>query len=266
MSRRRVGAIFRKELREYRHNGAIVATMAVLPVIFVISPLIQIFNLTAASAHTLAHKDPLLYMLGIPALVPAALAAYSIVGERAQGTLEPVLTTPIRREELLLAKALAVFVPALVISYAVFALSVVAIALFARLGGRERGAARPAATRPGDIHAADRGLVDLGRDRDLSAHERHPRLPAAERPRQPAAGRDHVADRLRRDPYVAEADARPRDRVAGPRPGRLAIRLRVVRPRAADHRNSIVISRQGWGTSAPSLAGPGLAGVSACRG
>jgi ABC-2 type transport system permease protein len=131
MSRRRVGAIFRKELREYRHNGAIVATMAVLPVIFVISPLVQIFNLTAASAHTLAHKDPLLYMLGIPALVPAALAAYSIVGERAQGTLEPVLTTPIRREELLLAKALAVLVPALVISYAVFALSIAAIALFA---------------------------------------------------------------------------------------------------------------------------------------
>jgi ABC-type transport system involved in multi-copper enzyme maturation permease subunit len=125
MSRRRVGAIFHKELREYRHNGAIVATMAVLPVIFVISPLLQIFNLTAASAHTLAHKDPLLYML---------VAAYSIVGERAQGTLEPVLTTPIRREELLLAKALAVFVPALVISYAVFALSIVAIVLFAASG------------------------------------------------------------------------------------------------------------------------------------
>lgn len=131
MSWTRIRAIFRKELREYRHNGAIIATMAVLPVIFVINPLIQIFTLGAASAHTLAHKDPLLYMLGIPALVPAALAAYSVVGERQQGTLEPVLTTPIRREELLLAKALAVLVPALAIAYAVFVLSIVAIALFA---------------------------------------------------------------------------------------------------------------------------------------
>jgi ABC-2 type transport system permease protein len=131
VSWRRIRAIFRKELREYRRNGAIIATMAVLPVIFVIEPLIQIFNLPAASAHTLLHKDPLLYMLGIPALVPAALAAYAVVGERQQGTLEPVLTTPIRREELLLAKALAVLVPALVISYALFVLSIVAIALFA---------------------------------------------------------------------------------------------------------------------------------------
>jgi len=128
----RVRAIARKELREYRRNGAIVATVSVLPLIFVLQPLIQVFTLPASSAATLAHKAPLLYMLGIPALVPAALAAYSVVGERQQGTLEPVLTTPIRREELLLGKALAVLVPGLVISYAVFALSVACIALFAQ--------------------------------------------------------------------------------------------------------------------------------------
>ena len=131
MSSIRIRAIFRKELREFRHNGSIVATMAILPLIFMIEPLIQIFSLPAASASTLAGKDPLLYMLGIPALVPAALAAYSVVGERVQGTLEPVLTTPIRREELLVGKALAVLVPALIIAYAVFGLSVASIAIFA---------------------------------------------------------------------------------------------------------------------------------------
>jgi ABC-type Na+ efflux pump permease subunit len=52
--------------------------------------------------------------------VPAVLSAYSVVGEREQGTLEPVLITPIRREEFLIAKALAAFVPALVISYTIF--------------------------------------------------------------------------------------------------------------------------------------------------
>jgi ABC-2 type transport system permease protein len=120
-----------KDLREYRRNGTIVATMAILPLIFLIEPLIQIFNLPAASADTLAHKDPLLYMLGIPALVPATLAAYAVVGERQQGTLEPVLTTPLRSDEFLIGKALAVFGPALAISYLVFGLSVAAIALFA---------------------------------------------------------------------------------------------------------------------------------------
>jgi lambda repressor-like predicted transcriptional regulator len=51
----------------------------------------------------------LLYLVVIPAFVPSTLAAYSVVGEREQGTLAPVLITPIRREEFLVGKALAVF-------------------------------------------------------------------------------------------------------------------------------------------------------------
>jgi ABC-type Na+ efflux pump permease subunit len=131
MSATRVRAIFHKELREYRRNRAIVITMGLVPLIFLIEPLIQIFNLPAASAGTLLHRHPLLYMLGIPALTPALMAAASVVGERNQGTLEPVLTTPIRREELILGKALGVLAPALVVSYGVFGLSVLSIELFA---------------------------------------------------------------------------------------------------------------------------------------
>ncbi len=41
------------------------------------------------------------------------VAAYAVVGERQQGTLEPVLTTPVRREEFLLGRALASFVVSL---------------------------------------------------------------------------------------------------------------------------------------------------------
>jgi ABC-2 type transport system permease protein len=69
-------------------------------------------------------------MLGIPALVPAAIAAYSVAGERQQGTLEPVLTTPIRAEEFLLGKALAALIPALVISYGIFGIFAAAVELF----------------------------------------------------------------------------------------------------------------------------------------
>jgi ABC-2 type transport system permease protein len=67
----------------------------------------------------------------IPVSVPAVLSAYSVVGEREQGTLEPILITPIRREEFLIAKALAAFVPALVIAYAIFGIFLAAAALFA---------------------------------------------------------------------------------------------------------------------------------------
>jgi ABC-type Na+ efflux pump permease subunit len=131
MSATRIRAIFRKELRDYRRNNSVVVAMAVLPLIFLIQPLVQVFSLPASSASTLANKEPLLYMLGIPALVPAALAASSVVGERQLGTLEPVLTTPIRREEFLLAKALAVLAPGLAVSYGVFLLSALGIELFA---------------------------------------------------------------------------------------------------------------------------------------
>ena len=131
LSRRRVGAIFRKELREFRHNGSIVVTMAVLPVIFIIPPLISLLELSSSQAGGLLNGDPLAYLLGIPALVPATIAAYAVVGERQQGTLEPVLTTPIRREEFLIGKALAAFLPALGISYAVFGLFLACLALFA---------------------------------------------------------------------------------------------------------------------------------------
>ena len=130
----RVRAIFRKDLREFRRNRSIVVTMAVIPLFFSINPLVQVFAAPASSANALRHGNALLYLLGIPALVPALLAAYAVVGERVQGTLEPVLTTPIRREEFLLGKALAALVPSLLVSYAVFAAFVAAVELFARPG------------------------------------------------------------------------------------------------------------------------------------
>ena len=132
VSRRRVRAVFRKEVREYRRNGFIVLTMAIIPLIFLIQPLIVVFGLPAAAANELAHGHLLLYMLGIPALVPAAVAAYAVVGERQQGTLEPVLTTPVRREEFLLGKVLAALVPSVAIAYAVYALFLACVGLFAQ--------------------------------------------------------------------------------------------------------------------------------------
>jgi len=134
LSRRRVRAIFRKELREYRRTGSIVVAMLVIPLVFVINPLVAVFGLSASDASSLSHSHALLYLLGIPALVPTIVAAYAVVGERRQGTLEPVLTTPIRSEEFLLGKGLAAFVPSLVVSYVVYAFVLVLIELFANSG------------------------------------------------------------------------------------------------------------------------------------
>ncbi|HUB71655.1 MAG TPA: ABC transporter permease subunit [Acidimicrobiales bacterium] len=133
MSWTRVRAIFRKELREYRRNGFILATMAIVPLFFIVLPMIEVFAASPSTpaAHSLLKGGPLTYMLGIPAIVPTTAAAFAIVGERQQGTLEPVLSTPVRREEFLIAKALAVMAPSLAISYGWYCFVLVCAALFA---------------------------------------------------------------------------------------------------------------------------------------
>ena len=106
--------------------------MAILPLIFTIQPLIAVLGLAASSSGSLAHEHVLLYMLGIPSLVPILVAASAVAGERQQATLEPALTTPIRREEFLLGKAVAAFIPSVGVAYAVYVIFLVLVALFAR--------------------------------------------------------------------------------------------------------------------------------------
>ena len=174
MSWTRIGAIFAKELRDYRRNRFIMITMALMPAIFIVLPIVDIFILPAVRPGSAASSAldrriglSLLYMLIIPAMVPATLAGYSVVGEREQGTLEPVLTTPIRPEEFLLGKALAVLLPTLSISYLMFGVFLACVKLFAQPDHRDGGLQRPARARPAALHAAARRLVDLGRPHDL---------------------------------------------------------------------------------------------------
>lgn len=134
LSRRRVRGVVDKELRDLRHNSNVVYTMLVLPLIFLVQPVVEVLTLSAHSAAVLRREHTLTYLLAIPTLVPAALAAYAIVGERLQGTLEPLLSTPVQRRELILGKALAVFLPSLAVAYAVFALFVVIVELFSAAG------------------------------------------------------------------------------------------------------------------------------------
>jgi ABC-type Na+ efflux pump permease subunit len=130
----RVRAVVRKELRDYQRKRSIVVTMAVLPFLFLLEPTISLFLVPVSRSGPDLHKYvvlPLLYLLLIPVIMPSTLAAYSVVGEREQGTLEPLLTTPISREELILGKAVAVMAPTVALSYAVFGLFLAAVRLFA---------------------------------------------------------------------------------------------------------------------------------------
>jgi ABC-type transport system involved in multi-copper enzyme maturation permease subunit len=130
----RVGAILQKELRDYRRNRFVVYTMSLLPLVFIAAPMVQIFAIKVAATSALfdAHIGiSLLYMLILPAIIPSVLSAYSVVGEREQGTLEPILSTPIHREEFLIGKALAALLPTLAVAYVIFGIFLGAVAAFA---------------------------------------------------------------------------------------------------------------------------------------
>lgn len=64
----------------------------------------------------------LLYFLILPVMVPVTLGVYSVVGEKEQGTLEPLLATPLSDLELFLGKSLVAVMPALLLTWAVFGL------------------------------------------------------------------------------------------------------------------------------------------------
>ena len=128
----RVRAVVGKELRDYRRKRSIVVTMCILPALFLIQPTLTVF---------LASPDPSKFQLlqassPAPPLDPGhdAFHPRRVLGcRRARtGTLEPLLTTPIRRQEFILGKAAAVMIPTLVLSYAVIGLFLVVVWLFAK--------------------------------------------------------------------------------------------------------------------------------------
>jgi ABC-type Na+ efflux pump permease subunit len=130
VSLKRVASVVRKEVREFRRNRFVIGTMAVLPFIFLITPMITIFKIPASASGPQVKAAVgviSLLMLIIPIAIPPVIAAYSVVGERDQGTLEPVLTTPVRASELLLGKAVAAFLPSVAIAYAIYLIVLISV-------------------------------------------------------------------------------------------------------------------------------------------
>jgi ABC-2 type transport system permease protein len=152
MNMRRVSAIVRKDLQEVTSNRTVVLPMAIVPLVMcVVLPsaiLLVGLNLggealgNMAGLAGLADRYPvppgytsmidrllfvflnysfLGFFLIIPLLVSSIIAANSVVGEKERGTLETLLYTPVSNRELVLAKLMSSFVPALVVTVAAFA-------------------------------------------------------------------------------------------------------------------------------------------------
>ena len=145
----KIGTILRKEWAEVFKHRMVLFTIAFMPLMLTAIPLIILFSmrgeLQTASAGAsdvpaqfkafcpveltggeclqvfMVSQFIFMFML-IPLSIPAAIAAYSVVGEKTTRSLEPLLATPITTVELLLGKSLAAVVPAVLATYLSFVL------------------------------------------------------------------------------------------------------------------------------------------------
>ncbi|MDD3747955.1 MAG: ABC transporter permease [Candidatus Bipolaricaulis anaerobius] len=88
-------------------------------------------------AQATLFNTALMYFLILPVMIPVTLAVYSIVGEKEQGTLEPLLATPLTDWEIFVGKALVAVLPSVGLTWGVFLLFLAAAHIM--LGGIPAG-------------------------------------------------------------------------------------------------------------------------------
>ena len=121
----RLKVLLIKEWRESLRNKMVLFGVIFLPLILVGTSVFMLTTGVAAAdpiAQVVLFNTSLMYFMLLPAIIPLAIAVYSIVGEKEQTTLEPLLATPISDTELFLGKALASVIPAVLVNWISFGL------------------------------------------------------------------------------------------------------------------------------------------------
>ena len=151
-----IKTIIKKEWAEVFKNRMVLFTIVFMPLIFTILPLVMLYFTGQGGMGDLGSVDTadvpieflsqcssdmtgmecmqiyvinefLLLFMMIPVIIPVTIAAYSIVGEKATHSLEPLLATPITTFELLAGKSLAAALPAIFTGWLSFGLFVAAL-------------------------------------------------------------------------------------------------------------------------------------------
>ena len=94
----RIRVILLKEWRESLRNKMILFGAIFLPLFMVGAALVMVYQgrgIDVPGVHIALFNTALMYFLILPTIIPLAIAAYSIIGEKEQGSLEPLLATPI---------------------------------------------------------------------------------------------------------------------------------------------------------------------------
>ncbi|MEN3034789.1 MAG: ABC transporter permease subunit [Candidatus Methanosuratincola petrocarbonis] len=132
-----------RDFRIFRHQKNIWYSIIIFPVLIsVLFPTILEYAgqrstglLSVANLPNLLDSFSFFIVIGA-AYIPLGIASYSIVGEKIEKSLEPLLATPLTDGEILLGKAIAALLPTLVAMYAGAAVFMVGIdaVTFGKLG------------------------------------------------------------------------------------------------------------------------------------
>ncbi|NOX44287.1 MAG: ABC transporter permease [Caldiserica bacterium] len=136
---RRIRAVLRREWAEAMRIKMVLFSVCFFPLFMTgfAAYLVWQGRALPPQGQAVLLNTALIYFLVLPVVIPLSIAAYSIVGEKEQGTLEPLLATPIRDWELFLGKSMAPVIPGLILSWAAFGLFLLASRLI--LGEIPRG-------------------------------------------------------------------------------------------------------------------------------
>lgn len=147
----KINTIIRKEWSEVFKNRMVLFTVAFLPLLLTAIPLGIIYATSSSADFTAVAGDMpgefnafcpdnfsggdcfqvfivsqfmIMFMI-IPLAIPASISSYSIVGEKVNRSLEPLLATPITTTELLLGKSLSAIIPALIATWTGFTIFII---------------------------------------------------------------------------------------------------------------------------------------------
>jgi len=127
-----VEQVFKKDLQELSKNRYIFGSMIFLPILLVSITIIDTYsavNSQPVSVPTILELTTTFseIVVLIPAIVSVLIGSTSVVIEKNNRSLEPLLATPITDSELLIGKALAPFVPAVILGFAAYVVIIPAI-------------------------------------------------------------------------------------------------------------------------------------------
>jgi ABC-2 type transport system permease protein len=126
-----VRQIFIKDFQELTKNRYVFISMLFLPVLLVGISIFDIYTAVTSSSPpstiaTLITTFSTIIIL-IPAIISVLIGCTSVVIEKNNRSLEPLLATPITDTELLVGKALTPFIPAIILGYAAYGVIIPAV-------------------------------------------------------------------------------------------------------------------------------------------